>query len=429
MEVTLAFIIFIISYILIISEKLNRALVACIGGTAMLFVGVFDLDTAFFQHIDWHTITLLLAMMILVSITSQSGFFEYIAINVAKKVNGKPIPLLLVISLLTAVGSAFLNNVTTVLLIVPIVLTLTKLLKMNAIPFLMSIILAANIGGTATLIGDPPNLMIGQAVDHLTFNDFLINLGPPVLIVFIVVMVGLLYYYRNSLKVTKEDQDKLFALDPKSYLKNKNLLLKSLTVLVLTTFGFIIQPILNVEITSIAIAGALLLMLLTHDQQDVEEVFRSVEWVTLFFFVGLFMLVGGLKEVGLIDEIAKSIIYYTDGDLPKTAIFILWGAGLLSGFVDNIPFVAAMIPVILEFQNYGMTNLDPLWWALALGACLGGNGTLIGATANVIVAGLAMKAKQGFSYLEFLKIGFPVAIVSFIISTVYLYFRYLIHFH
>ena len=428
MEVTLALIIFIISYIFLISEKINRAVVACLGGVAMLFAGVFDLDSAFFQYIDWHTIALLLAMMILVSITSQSGLFEYISIHIAKKVKGRPIPLLILLSILTAIGSAFLNNVTTVLLVVPIVLTLTKILQITAIPYLISIVLASNIGGTATLIGDPPNLMIGQAVKHLTFNDFLFNMGPPVVITFAFVLIGLVYYYRNSLWVTKEYRYKLMDISPRDYLKDKVLLVKSLSVLALTILGFIIQPILTVDITSIAMAGALLLMLLTYQTQDAEEVFRSIEWVTLFFFVGLFMLVGGLKEVGIIEEIAKGIIFYTEGDLAKTSLLILWGSGILSGFVDNIPFVAAMIPVILEFETYGMTNLDPLWWSLALGACLGGNATLIGATANVIVAGLAMKAKQGFSYFEFLKIGVPVTLISFVISTIYIYFRYLIYF-
>ncbi len=428
MELTFAFIIFIISYILIISEKLNRALVACFGGVLMLFFGVLDLNSAFINHIDWHTITLLLSMMILVVITSKSGFFEYIAIILAKQVKGKPIPLLIVVSLLTGIGSAFLNNVTTVLLIVPIVLTLTKLLNISAVPYLLVTILASNIGGTATLIGDPPNLMIGQAVEHLNFNAFLIHLGPVVIIIFAVVIAGMSRYYGPKLQVTKENRKKLINVRARHYLKNKSLLFKSLFVLFLTTFGFIIQPLLKVELTSVAMAGALLLLLLTHGQQQVEEVFKSVEWVTIFFFVGLFMLVGGLKEVGIIDEIAKSIIYYTEGDLPKTAMLILWASGILSGFVDNIPFVAAMIPVILEFENYGMTNLDPLWWALALGACLGGNATLIGATSNVIVAGLAARANQGFSYIEFLKVGAPVALVSFIISSIYIYFRYLIYF-
>ncbi|MGO4887411.1 ArsB/NhaD family transporter [Anaerobacillus sp. MEB173] len=425
MELTFAFVIFIISYIVIITEKLNRALVACFGGVLMLFAGVLDLDAAFIHHIDWHTIALLLSMMILVAITSQSGFFEFIAISLAKLVQGKPIPLLIAISLLTGIGSAFLNNVTTVLLVVPIVLTLTKLLSIPAVPYLLAAVLTSNIGGTATLIGDPPNLMIGQAVDHLDFNAFLFNLGPVVLIIFIVVIAGLALFYGKQLKVTKENQQKLLAVNANDYLQQGPLLLKSVIVLLMTIGGFILQPLLQVELTSIAMAGALLLMLLTHNEQETEEVFKSIEWVTLFFFIGLFMLVGGLKDVGIIDEIAKSIIYYTEGDLSKTAFLILWVSGILSGFVDNIPFVAAMIPVILEFQNYGMIDIDPLWWALALGACLGGNATIIGSTANVIVAGIAMKAKQPFSYLEFLKVGAPVALVSFIISTIYIYIRYL----
>ncbi|WP_332694237.1 ArsB/NhaD family transporter [Halalkalibacter lacteus] len=428
MGVTLALIIFLCSYFFIITEKLNRAVIACFGGVLMLVFGVYEINSAFLQHIDWHTITLLLAMMILVSITSQSGFFEYVAVSLAKRVNGRPVPLLIVISSLTAFGSAFLNNVTTVLLLVPIIFTLTSLLKLPAVPFLLTIVMASNIGGTATLIGDPPNLMIGQAVSHLTFNDFLIHLSPIVIIIFVVVMAGLVAVYKKQLVVTKKDQAKLHAINPTTYIKDRKLLIKSVSVLSMTTIGFIIQPFIHVELTSIAMVGALLLMLITHEEQDMEEVFRSVEWVTLFFFIGLFMLVGGLKEVGIIDEVAKSIIYYTDGDVPKTALVILWGSGILSGFVDNIPFVAAMIPVILEFQEFGMNNLDPLWWALALGACLGGNATVIGATANVIVAGMAVKAKHPFSYLEFLKVGLPIAIVSFIISTIYLYFRYLIDF-
>ncbi|MDQ0254249.1 Na+/H+ antiporter NhaD/arsenite permease-like protein [Evansella vedderi] len=428
MDWVFALAIFTISYIFIISEKINRALVACLGGVFMLFAGVLDLNAAFLEHIDWHTIVLLLSMMILVSITSQSGFFEFIAVFLAQRIKGRPIPLLIMISTLTAIGSAFLNNVTTVLLIVPIVFTLTKMLQISAIPYLMAAILASNIGGTATLIGDPPNLMIGQAVEHLTFNAFLINLAPIVIVIFVIIMIGICFLYRNQLLVSVDNRKKLMTIHPKSYLQHKSLLFKSVTVLTLTTVGFTIQPLLNVELTSVAMAGALLLMLLTYDDKRTEEVFQTVEWVTIFFFVGLFMLVGGLKEVGIIDEIAKSIIYYTEGDLPKTAMLILWASGILSGFVDNIPFVAAMIPVILEFQDYGMTNLDPLWWALALGACLGGNATLIGASSNVIVAGLAIKEKQPFTYMDFLKIGAPTAIVSFVISSIYLYFRYLIFF-
>jgi Na+/H+ antiporter NhaD/arsenite permease-like protein len=428
-EIALAFVIFLLSYIGIMTEKINRALVACAGGIAMLIAGIIDVNRAFVEHIDWKTIALLFSMMILVSITSQNGVFEYIAILMAQKVHGRPIPLLVAVSSLTAVGSALLDNVTTVLLIVPIILTLTSMLNVSSTPFLISIILFSNIGGTATLIGDPPNIMIGQAVEHLEFNDFLFHLGPVVVIIFITILVLITFIYRNHLYISENNRKQLLTLDPALYLKKGPLLTKSVSVLGLTIFGFLIHPFLHVDLTIVAMAGALLLMLITHKEQETEEVFKSIEWVTLFFFIGLFILVGGLQEVGLIDEMARSILYYTEGDLPLTAFVILWGSGLLSGFVDNIPFVAAMIPVILEFQEYGMQNLDPLWWSLALGACLGGNGTLIGASANVIVAGFAVKAKQAFSFTDFLKIGLPVVFVSLIISSVYIFFRYLIAYY
>jgi Na+/H+ antiporter NhaD/arsenite permease-like protein len=426
LEHILAFIIFIISYVGIIAEKINRAIVACTGGLAMVLIGIIDVNETFMKHIDWNTIALLLSMMVLVSITSQNGVFEFVAIKLAQLAGGKPIPLLITISGLTAFGSALLDNVTTVLLLVPIILTLTSILNITSIPFLITTILFANIGGTATLIGDPPNIMIGQAVAHLDFLDFLYNLAPIVLVIYIFILGFLILLYRKGLYISKTNQQRLLNIDAASYLKKGPLMYKSISVLSLTIFGFLLHPIFHIDLTSVAMAGALLLMLITHNEQDPEEVFKSIEWVTLFFFIGLFMLIGGLKEVGIIDEMARSILYYTEGDLPLTAIFILWGSGLLSGFVDNIPFVAAMIPVISEFEDYGMHNLDPLWWSLALGSCLGGNATLIGASANVIVAGFASKAKQPISFMTFLKVGFPVVILSLIISTVYIYFRYLI---
>lgn len=424
----IALIIFFLCYILIISEKIDRTLIAIAGGLCMVLFGVYELSEAFHEFIDWKTITLLFSMMILVSITSKTGVFEFVAINVAQRVKGRPIPLLIMIAILTAVGSAFLDNVTTVLLFVPILLTLTDILKINPTPYLIVMILTSNIGGTATLIGDPPNIMIGQAVDNLDFNDFLVNLSPVVLIIFTIVLAGLVFFYRKKLFISEKNRQKLMSLDPWSYLKKDPVLLKSLTILGMTIIGFILHPILHIDLTSVAMAGALLLLLLTHKEYPPEKVFEGIEWVTLFFFVGLFMLVGGLESSGVIDEIARGMIYYTEGDLPKTALLLLWMTGLLSGFVDNIPFVAAMIPVILEFQSYGMTNIDPLWWSLALGACLGGNGTLIGSSANVVVAGLASGAKHPIGFIEFLKIGMVVVVVSLIISTVYIYYRYLIQF-
>lgn len=420
----LAQLIFLLCYIAIITDQLNRAFVACIGGLLMVLFGVVEFHDMFIKHIDWATIVLLFSMMVIVSITSRTGVFEYIAVLLAQKVRGRPLPLLVAVSALTAFGSAFLDNVTTVLLLVPIVLTLTEMLGVTSIPYLTVIILFSNIGGTATLIGDPPNIMIGQEIDHLTFNDFLIHMTPVVVIIYFIVLFGLTLYFRRSLHVSKHHQQKLLQLNAETYIIRDSVLFKSLFVLFLTTAGFLFQPLIHIELTTIAMSGALLLVLLTHGQLSVGRIFGSVEWMTLFFFAGLFMLVGGLKEAGVIDEIAKAFLYYTEGDLATTGLFILWTSGLFSGFVDNIPFVAAMIPVIIDFQNYGLTNDDSLWWSLALGSCLGGNGTLIGASANVIVAGIAAKKNHVLGFIQFFKIGFPVVLLSLAVATVYLYVRY-----
>ncbi|MCM3441998.1 ArsB/NhaD family transporter [Metabacillus halosaccharovorans] len=428
MFTVLTVIIFLITYIVIMTEKIDRALAAGLGGIAMLIVGIYDVNKAFVTYIDWNTIALLFAMMLIVIITSQTGVFEFLAIVMAKMVKGRPIPLLIVITILTAIGSAFLANVTMVLLLVPIILTIVRMIHIPAIPYLISIIIASNIGGTATLIGDPPNIMIGQAVEHLTFNAFLIHLSPIVLLIFFVILGYLIFVYWDKLKANHIDQKKLTSIRARDYLKVTPALPKSVSVLIMTIIGFMLNPLLHIDLTSIALAGALLLLLLTHDEYKPDEVFKQVEWGTLFFFIGLFMLIGGLEEVGIIDELARGLVFYTEGDLPKTSMLILWMTGVLSGFVDNIPFVAAMIPVILEFKDYGMTNLDPLWWSLALGACLGGNGTLLGASSNLVVAGLAAKEKEDIKFIEFLKVGFPIVIISLGISSVYIYFRYLIHF-
>ncbi|WP_417899455.1 ArsB/NhaD family transporter [Bacillus haimaensis] len=422
----LTLIIFILTYVVIMTEKYDRALIACIGGVAMLMAGVLTTDTAFLTYIDWNTIALLFSMMVIVTITSQTGIFEYIAIVLAKSVNGRGIPLLIAVSVLTAFGSAFLANVTIVLLLVPIILTLTSMLGLPAIPYLVAVILSANIGGTATLIGDPPNIMIGQAVEHLTFNAFLLHLAPIVFIIFLTTMGGLILLYRKKLKVSAELQQNLQSL--KAEVNWNFTLVKSLSVLVITIAGFMLHTFLHLDLTTVAMAGALLLLFLTHDVYKPDEIFKEVEWGTLFFFMGLFLLVGGLEEVGIIDELARGIIFTTEGDYKTTALLILWLSGVLSGFVDNIPFVAAMIPVISEFEDYGMTNLDPLWWSLALGACLGGNGTLLGSSSNLVVAGLAAKSNHPLGFLSFMKIGLTVVIFSLIISTVYIYFRYLIYF-
>ncbi|WP_028783327.1 ArsB/NhaD family transporter [Thalassobacillus devorans] len=424
----MAILIFIISYGLIMSEKINRALVAISGGVLLLLTNVYEWQDAFTHYIDWETIALLFSMMVLVAITKKTGVFEYVAISFAQLVKGKPVPLLIGTAILTAVGSAFLDNVTTVLLFVPILLTLTSQLNLPAFPFLLTTIFSANIGGTATLIGDPPNIMIGQAVEHFTFVSFLVNLGPIVLIIFGFTLGGLVLMFRKHLVYEKEKANELMSLNPSSYLKKTPMLYQSLTVMALTMAGFMMHPIIHVELTTVAVCAAVLLLLLTDREASSEKVFQEVEWVTLFFFIGLFMLVGGLEKVGVIDEIARAMMWMSGGDLPLTALIVLWSAGLLSGVVDNIPFVAAMIPVVQEFQGYGMMNIDPIWWALALGACLGGNGTLLGASANVVVAGLAASANHQISFMKFLLYGIPVLLFSLAAATVYIYFRYLVPF-
>ncbi|MFA2860816.1 ArsB/NhaD family transporter [Bacillus paranthracis] len=422
--------VFLVTYGFIISEKLNRAVIALFGAAIMIIFGIVDLHAAFTSHIQWETVTLLIGMMILVHITSQSGVFEFVAIKAAKAAGGKPIRILLLLSLLTAVGSAFLDNVTTVLLIVPVTLSITRILKVNPVPYLISEVLFSNIGGTATLIGDPPNIMIGSANKHLDFNAFLLNLAPIVIIISIVTL-GIIYFmYRNKLKTTTEQIKILMALNEKDYIKDQSLLLKSITILGLTILGFVLHSIIHVDAAVIAMTGATLLMLIGVKEHDIEDVFAHVEWVTIFFFAGLFVLVGGLIDIGLISSLAKEVLDVTNGDIGFAAVLILWVSGIASATIDNIPFVATMIPLIQDLATgLGLSvdspQIEVLWWALSLGACLGGNGTLIGASANVVVAGIAKREGHAFSYMDFLKIGLPLTIIALLLSHAYIYLRYL----
>ncbi|MFC7060748.1 ArsB/NhaD family transporter [Halobacillus seohaensis] len=427
MTTLLTIIIFVISYCLLMIEKWNRAVVALTGGVLLLICNVYEWEEAF-GFIDWDTIALLFSMMVLVSITKKTGIFTYVAIRLAQLVKGRPVPLLIVTGCFTAIGSALLDNVTTVLLFVPVLLSLVKQLQLPAFPYLITTIFSSNIGGAATLIGDPPNIMIGQAVEHFSFLSFLNNMGPVVLIVFILVMTILLLLFKNKLYYNEELATKFMKEDANKHLKKDQLLFRSLSVLFLTIAGFMLHPFIHMDITTIAVSGALLLLFLTDKYLDVEQVFQEVEWVTLFFFMGLFMLVGGLQTVGLIDELARGMVWVSDGDLPFTAMLMLWSSGILSGIVDNIPFVAAMIPVVQELQGYGMMDVDPIWWSLALGACLGGNGTLIGASANVVVAGLAASYREPIPFIKFALYGIPILLLSLVVSTVYVFLRYLLPF-
>ncbi|MGP4074520.1 ArsB/NhaD family transporter [Halobacillus sp. K22] len=427
MATLLALLIFVASYVLIMTEKWNRALVALTGGVLLLVTKVYEWEDAF-GFIDWETVALLFSMMVLVSITKKTGVFTYMAVRLAQLVKGRPVPLLAVSATFTAVGSAFLDNVTTVLLFVPVLLTLIERLQLPAFPYLLITIFSSNIGGTATLIGDPPNIMIGQAVEHFSFLSFLYHLGPVVIVIFVSMLTILLLLFRKQLVYNRELAAALMEMDAREHLKVSRLLFQSISVLFLTITGFMMHPFVHMDITTIAVSGALLLLFLTDKELDVEHVFQEVEWVTLFFFMGLFMLVGGLETVGVIDELARGMVWVSGGDLPITSMVMLWSAGLLSGVVDNIPFVAAMIPVVQELQGYGMMNVDPIWWSLALGACLGGNGTLVGASANVVVAGIAASHRQPISFIKFSIYGIPVLILSLVIASIYVYFRYLLPF-
>jgi Na+/H+ antiporter NhaD/arsenite permease-like protein len=424
-QAILALGIFLITYALIISEKIHRTIVAMIGGLAMVILGIVGQSEAL-HHIDFNTLGLLTGMMIIVAITGETGIFKYLAIAAAKRAKGDPLRILVFLGLITAVASALLDNVTTVLLMVPVTFSITRQLCVNPEPYLITQILTSNIGGTATLIGDPPNIMIGSAVKELSFMDFISNLAVISAIILVVTLICLVWIYRNSLKTTETLKQKLMSIDERLVITDTKLLRKCLAVLSLTILGFFLHQLFHLESATVALSGAFLLLLITaKSDHDLEHAFNRVEWTTIFFFVGLFVLVSGLIETGIISSLASQAMILTKGDVTAASMFVLWLSAIASGFIDNIPFVATMIPMIQDMGTLGITNLEPLWWSLALGACLGGNGSLIGSSANLIVAGLAAQEGHHISFMRFLTIGFPLMLLSIVISTVYIYIRYL----
>ncbi|WP_088832897.1 ArsB/NhaD family transporter [Paenibacillus tyrfis] len=414
---------FAVAYGFIVSEKIHRTIVAMLGGILMVVLGIVNQETAL-HHIDFNTLGLLVGMMIIVGITAETGLFKYIAVWSAKKAGGHPVRIMVVLSLVTAIGSAFLDNVTTVLLMVPVTFSITRQLRVNPVPFLMSQILACNIGGTATLIGDPPNIMIGSAVKELTFMAFINNLAPIAAIVLAITIPFFVLFYRKQIRTTEELRLGLMKMNEKAEIRDPVLLKKCLVVLGLTLIGFFVHQIVHLESATVALAGAFLLLLLTGEH-FLEEAFQRVEWTTIFFFVGLFVLVSGLIETGVIAALANYAVGVTGGDVTKSAVLILWLSGIASAFLDNIPFVATMIPMIQEMGTMGVSNLEPLWWSLALGACLGGNGSLIGASANLIVAGMAAREGHPISFMKFFVIAFPLMLLSIAVANLYVYVRYL----
>ncbi len=418
-QVIFATAVFLITYGVIVSEKIHRAVVALVGASLMALTKILSVEQAV-EAIDFNTIGLLVGMMIIVGITRQTGVFEYLAIKAAKQSGGHPLKIMAALGLVTAVLSAFLDNVTTVLLIVPVTFAIAKKLEISPLPYLIVEILTSNIGGTATLIGDPPNIMIGSAT-ALGFMDFVINLTPVVAVVYILTVFLLRIVYRKQLVSDPERQKSIMELNENDEIKDPALLKKCLLVLFLTITGFILHQFVHLESSVIALSGASLLLLITRE--DPEHALHAVEWPVIFFFVGLFIIVGALEHVGVIEAVARFCIEVTGGEVISTGILILWISAIASAFVDNIPFVATMIPLINDMGRLAsIENLNFLWWSLSLGACLGGNGTVIGASANVVVIGMAEKRGTHISFIGFMKVAFPLMIMSIVVSMLYLLF-------
>ena len=415
----IAIVIFLVTMAAIMTEKLHRTVAAVAGALLLILTGVLSVESGF-SYVDLNTLGVLIGMMLFVAVVKNSGIFEYIAIKAAKIAKGRPWPLMVLFALITAVLSAFLDNVTTVLLIGPMTLAITSMLRINPIPFFMTQIMASNIGGTATLIGDPPNIMIGSAAG-LSFTDFITNTGVAVLFVLAATSVCFYFIYGRKLHVEPEAMDSILQLDENKAIKDRSLLIKSVVMILLVVFGFVFHSQLHLESCTIALTAAAVMLLI--GRQDVEEIVAGVEWTTILFFTGLFIVVGGLQETGVIQILANGLMDLTEGHMTLTILLILWVSAIVSSFLDNIPFVATLIPLILTMQSSGV-DVTPLWWAVSLGACLGGNGTLIGASANVVLSGISNRHGFPITFASYFKVGFPLMLVSVAISTVFLLLRF-----
>ena len=415
----IAIVIFLVTMAAIMTEKLHRTVAAVAGALLLILTGVLSVESGF-SYVDLNTLGVLIGMMLFVAVVKNSGIFEYIAIKAAKIAKGRPWPLMVLFALITAVLSAFLDNVTTVLLIGPMTLAITSMLRINPIPFFMTQIMASNIGGTATLIGDPPNIMIGSAAG-LSFTDFITNTGVAVLFVLAATIVCFYFIYGRKLHVEPEAMDSILQLDENKAIKDRSLLIKSVVMILLVVFGFVFHSQLHLESCTIALTAAAVMLLI--GRQDVEEIVAGVEWTTILFFTGLFIVVGGLQETGVIQILANGLMDLTEGHMTLTILLILWVSAIVSSFLDNIPFVATLIPLILTMQSSGV-DVTPLWWAVSLGACLGGNGTLIGASANVVLSVNSNRHGFPITFASYFKVGFPLMLVSVAISTVFLLLRF-----
>ena len=420
----------LLAYIFIALEKIPKVTIALIGAAITIVLGLVSqtklIDGAidphyFINFVDFNVIFLLVSMMIIVSITTRSGVFNWIANELLKFTKGHPIKVLFALGLFTAFTSAFLDNVTTVILIMPITFAIAKKLDVDPIPYLLTEIFASNIGGTATLIGDPPNIIIGSA-GGLSFMDFIKELTPVIVIIILAVIALLSFIFKKKLVAAQEKMDEVAKIDNTHTITNKNLMLRSTITLALVILGFMLHDVIHIETCVVAMLGASFLLIF----EKPTDILRDVEWNTIFFFIGLFIIIGGLEASGGIKLMAEWILKVTQGSQAATSMIILWASGIISGVIDNIPYTATMAPMLVEIEKaMGANYAYPLWWALSLGACLGGNMTIIGAAANVIVSENANKEGHPIAFMRFLKYGVCVVAISLLISTAYLYLRFL----
>lgn len=411
--------VFLIVILLIITERVHRTAAAMAGAMVLILTGVMSADKAL-SYIDFNTIGVLVGMMIFVAIVRRSGMFEYIAVRAAKAVHGDPWKIMVAFTLITAVLSAILDNVTTVLLVGPMSIAIARMLKIDPVPFLMGQILASNVGGTATLIGDPPNIMIGSAA-HLSFMDFLENTGFAVLFILVALILLMKIVYEKKIELGTVDTGAIEKLDPSKSITNRALMKKGIIVLICVIVGFMFHDKLGIESSVIALTAAAVMLII--GREDVNEAIQDVEWTTILFFMSLFVVVGGLTETGIIKELASKIIDATNGHPMVTMLVLLWASALLSSILDNIPFVATLIPLILVMQADGI-DVTSFWWAISLGACLGGNGTMIGASANVVLSDISTKHGYPITFKSYLKVGMPFMLLSIVISTVFLVVKF-----
>lgn len=420
----LAIFIFLMTYAGIMSEKIHRTICALAGGGAMIYLGLVTQEQAITEFIDFNTLGLLTGMMILISVVKQSGFFQVLALWALKKSKGSPQELLILLSIVTAVGAALIDSVTAALLIAPMTISLCRMLRMSPVPILISEILMCNIGGTALMIGNPPNVMIGSAT-HLDFNDFLINLAPVVVITVIVILIAVLLIFKNDFSSVRMSAKELEKIDIMSGVEDKSIFSRSLMVLALTVLGFVVHSHFGLESATVAMTGGMAALLFCGINP--EDALKEVDLDTLMFFMGLFILVGGMENAGVITAIAEKGIEMVDGDSHLITFLILLLSGVASAFVDNIPFTATMIPLIQDIQSLmNLPHADYMWWALATGACFGGNGTMIGASPNVIMVAIAAKEGFNISFTAFMKWCFPLMLLSLFVAGCYLETRYFI---